>query len=341
MNKQRIYWICQVFGWSLYGLLQISLFSVAGDVDDRFVIGELFQVVVFILLTHFFRYIILSFNWLNFKWYSLMPRIIAGNLVLAMFHFIALVAISYLLGTFNPAKDLGSLSIIANVLQSMTVFFFWSLIYLSFHYFERYNRTLQNEAALKEIELTNLKAQLNPHFIFNALNSIRALVDENPGKSKRAITQLSNILRNSLNTDRKKLVSFTEELDMVKDYLSLESIRYEERLKTSYKIDPASNQFQIPPLMLQTLVENGIKHGVSSLKKGGLIEISTEESDQGLKIQIRNSGKFLGNGTPGLGYGLLNTRKRLELIFGDRSSFFIGNEGNDLVLTEILIPKML
>ena len=119
-----------------------------------------------------------------------------------------------------------------------------------------------------EIELNNLKSQLNPHFIFNALNSIRALVDENPSKSKQAINQLSNILRNSLASDKKGLTKFEDELKIVKDYLGLESIRFEERLKTEFDIHPDSQKFLVPPLMIQTLVENGIKHGISKLTAG-------------------------------------------------------------------------
>ena len=126
-----------------------------------------------------------------------------------------------------------------------------------------------------EIELNNLKSQLNPHFIFNALNSIRALVDENPSKSKQAINQLSNILRNSLASDKKGLTKFEDEIKIVKDYLGLESIRFEERLKTEFEIHPESQKFLVPPLMIQTLVENGIKHGISKLTPGGVIQLKT------------------------------------------------------------------
>ena len=134
-----------------------------------------------------------------------------------------------------------------------------------------------------EIELNNLKSQLNPHFIFNALNSIRALVDENPLKSKQAINQLSNILRNSLASDKKGLTKFEDELKIVKDYLGLESIRFEERLKTEFDIHPESQKFLVPPLMIQTLVENGIKHGISKLTPGGVIQLKTFVDEQSLK----------------------------------------------------------
>src|SRR5690606_5122792 len=137
-------------------------------------------------------------------------------------------------------------------------FFLWFVLYFSYHYFDQYNKSLKYEASMVQIELNNLKSQLNPHFIFNALNSIRALVDENPEKSKQAINQLSNILRNSLATDKKRLTKFGDELKIVRDYLGLENIRFEERLKTRFDIDPQSHRFNVPPLMIQTLVENGI-----------------------------------------------------------------------------------
>jgi len=201
---------------------------------------------------------------------------------------------------------------------------------------------LKYEAAAKEIELKNLRSQLNPHFIFNALNSIRALVDEDPIKSKKAITQLSNILRNSLTVDRQRMVSFSEELATVKDYLQLEGIRYEERLQTSLEIDPNSEEFLIPPLMIQTLVENGIKHGISTLRGGGMISIHTKVDHNKLLISIRNGGQITANSSIShTGYGLSNTRKRLELIFGEEASFSIANEDNKTVLTQIVLPKTL
>jgi sensor histidine kinase YesM len=339
MNKKRLYWACQIGGWAAYGGLQIALLSLAGEISSELIIGEFFQVIFYILLTHFLRGTILFLGWLTFKWYQLIPRILFAALILAAVNYAFLVFLSYLMGDLVPQQDFSGVTIAANIFISTALLIFWSLLYLSFHYFQRYNKSLQDEAALKEIELTNLKSQLNPHFMFNALNSIRALVDENPTKSKNAITQLSNILRNSLTTDRKKLINFNEELETVKDYLALESIRYEERLETRYDIDPASKEFYIPPLMIQTLVENGIKHGIATLKEGGRIHIKTTVKERHLEIEIRNNGNFQTRNSNSIGYGLLNTRKRIELIYGEEASFFIGNEKDGIVLTKIKIPR--
>lgn len=340
MNKTKLYWICQLFGWSLYGIVQVSLFSMTGEVAVDYIIGQGLQVVFYIALTHFLRHLLLTYGWLKIKWYWLIPRFFAGALVLGFIHYGFLILYSFIAGNL-VSSDVDPFTIIANVMVSTFLFLFWSILYMSFHYFERYNKSFQNEAALREVELNNLKSQLNPHFIFNALNSIRALVDEDPRKCKNAITQLSNILRNSLVIERKQLIHFTEELNTVKDYLALESIRYEERLRTSFQIAKGSEAYYLPPLMIQTLVENGIKHGISNLKTGGIIELKTELKPGGLLIQIRNSGQFLNGKKSSIGYGLLNTRKRLELIYGDTAQFKIQNEDKKTVLTEILIPREL
>jgi two-component system, LytTR family, sensor kinase len=339
MSRHKLYWIFQIAGWSFYGIIQLSLYSVQFQVDGLFVFGELLQITFIIAITHLFRIYILRNNWVSIKWVYLLPNFFLATLFFSIIHYCFLILVQYLIGNLNPLQDFNKFSILANMLQSMVLFWIWALLYVSFLYFERYNRSFKYEVTIKDIELNNLKSQLNPHFIFNALNSIRALIDEDPVKSKVAITQLSNILRNILRTQPQELVPFSEELATVKDYLSLEGIRYEERLETIYKIDAASNYFQIPPLMLQTLVENGIKHGIAKLKNGGIIALSAKKTATGLSIQIRNSGRYEGTDVSVGGYGLSNTRKRLALIYGGKASLHIENEKEGFVLTEIIIPE--
>ena len=130
---------------------------------------------------------------------------------------------------------------------------------------------LKLETTVKELELKTIKSHINPHFIFNSLNSIRALVDENPKRARRAITELSNILRSSMQAEKSETVTLEKELDIVKDYLALEQMRFEERLKIELEIDEDTLQQPVPPMMLQTLVENAIKHGISKQIKGGVV----------------------------------------------------------------------
>ena len=339
MKKQNLYWLCQILAWSLYGILEIILYSSANTLDASKIVGEFFIVGFYIISTHALREIIIRARVIQFRWFQVLPRVFLLILLFAFANYFFLLGVSYLTDTLDFNRDLSLVSLIVNVVISMILYFIWTLAYMSFLYIERFNKSLQHQAIAREVELSNLKSQLNPHFIFNALNSIRALVDENPRRSKDAITQLSNILRNSLRSDSHKLIPFDQEMTTVNDYLSLESIRYEERLKTKYNIHPDSNRFQIPPLMIQTLVENGIKHGIASLKEGGTISITTDVVENTLKLDIRNSGQYKNGVKLNVGYGLLNTKKRLDLIYGNEADFKISNENENTVLTSIRIPE--
>lgn len=300
-----------------------------------------YEALFFLLLTHTFRNLINKWGWLDAGMQVLIPRVILSVIILGFIVYVFKMPVSIPLGLFNSKVAFNPVNVFVLTVINALVFFLWSALYFIYNYFERYNTSLKLEASVREIELNNLKSQLNPHFIFNALNSIRALVDENPSKSKQAINQLSNILRNSLSTGKRGLTKFDDELKIVKDYLGLESIRFEERLKTEFEIDPDSREFLVPPLMIQTLVENGIKHGIAKLTAGGIIQMKTMVHNDRLTIQVRNSGQYLnGSNRSEGGLGLENTRQRLKLIYGNKASFKIVSEKDTFVLTEIEIPHL-
>jgi hypothetical protein len=341
MNKQRLYWTMQIGGWLLYATVQmVSSIIVSGEVSANRLVFLFVESMLPLVVTHVARLVLKPGAWLNIGVPRLIMRVVLTALVLGFVFYFLRLPVGYLLGmydselAFDPGFIVGLSSVYA------IIFFLWYVLYFTFHYFNQYNKSLKYEASMVQIELNNLKSQLNPHFIFNALNSIRALVDENPLKAKQAINQLSNILRNSLASDKKGLTKFEDELKIVKDYLGLEHIRFEERLKTDFDIDPESRRFYVPPLMIQTLVENGIKHGISRLTAGGLIQMKTKVEDDRLKIMIRNSGRLLnGEKKHSTGLGIRNTVQRLKLIYGDDASFRILNENDNFVLTEIIIPQ--
>lgn len=343
LNKKRLYWTLQIAGWLSYAALQISVFSIAQEVSKRRVLFFLAEAMICLVVTHFFRAFLNRLRWLNLSVPKMIPRVMASIIVLGFVIYFLRVPVSILLHVVNVQRlafDPGQ--ILGFGFFYVFLLFLWSLFYFTYHYIERYNKSLKYEASMIEIELTNLKNQLNPHFIFNALNSIRALVDENPAKSKQAINQLSNILRNSLTFEKKGLTGFEDEMKIVRDYLGLESIRFEERLKTVFDIHPDSKTFKVPPLMIQTLVENGIKHGISKLTQGGVIQIKTLVEENRMKVQIRNSGHIANGAKRGKegGLGIRNTRHRLKLLYGDEASFRMVNETNNFVLTEITIPQI-
>lgn len=344
VNKVRLYWTLQIGGWSVYFLSQL-VFSVVASEDPHIstqrVLFLIYESIFGLLLTHGYRHLINRWKWLSARMAVLIPRVTVSVVILGLLLYFIRIPISMPLGLYSREVAFDMSWILGLTATYALIFFLWSVLYFIYNYFERYNTSLKLEASVREIELNNLKSQLNPHFIFNALNSIRALVDENPDKAKQAINQLANILRNSLSSGKRELTKFDDELKIVRDYLGLESIRFEERLRTKFDIDPASRDFLVPPLMIQTLVENGIKHGIAKLTAGGTIQMKTFVHDDRLTIQVRNSGSYVnGSSETESGLGLENTRQRLKLIYGEAASFRILSENDTFVLTEVEIPHL-
>ena len=181
----------------------------------------------------------------------------------------------------------------------------------------------QSESSLKSAQLANLKNQLNPHFLFNAINSIKALTISDPNLARNALTELSQLLRTSLTVGNEQLVSLESEISFVKDYLFLEKLRYENRLHYSFKIDNNTLNVRIPPMSLQLLVENAIKHGIGRSKAGGEILIKAEIiPDNNFVLTVTNSGKLKSEHSS-TGVGLKNLEKRLLLNFQDKAKFTV------------------
>lgn len=340
MSKTKIYWILQIAGWSLFAAINIVLTFLQDTLNEYSFFYALLVSIWFLVSTHFFRCHIIKKGWLNIKIKEILLRGFFGLLLLTISNFLAHLIFLWSLGVLDLTYDLDPFNIGVTLLSTLFIYFVWTLFYFIFNYVEKYNTALKYAALKNEIELNNLKSQLNPHFIFNALNSIRALVDENPSKSKDAITQLSSILRSSLVLNKNKLTNFSEELHTVQDYLDLETIRFEERLRTYFNIDPLSIDFNVPPLMIQTLVENGIKHGISKLKEGGVISLETEVKHAKIFIYIRNNGQLAnGKANSSKGLGIENTKQRLKLLYGKKATFKIFNEDENTVLTQVIIPQ--
>jgi two-component system, LytTR family, sensor kinase len=338
MSKNRVYWTLQLFGWTTLIMFEYIPYTIEYGFELGAFNSSIANILLAITLTHFYRLVIRRWNWSTVPLPILAVRVILSVLVLGM-----------IMTFINLPLDRQVLK--HNLVNQPLVFFgyysswcknllSWILSYTVYHYVEQ-NRMVGYEKimlkmSMRETEAKVLRSQLNPHFTFNALNSIRALIYEDPNRAQSSITKLSNILRNSLLADRRKTVDLQEELKTVVDYLELEKVRYEERLDYEIFTDPQTVYWQIPPMMLQTLVENGIKHGVSKVMGGGRIELHTEIVDNLLLITIRNSGNLLGTDSGGV--GLKNTSERLSILYGKEASFIINQESEGMVKAEIRIP---
>jgi len=245
---------------------------------------------------------------------------------------------------FAPAQkavlDFTSPNFIAPVLNFSVLFLIWNLIYFTVHIVENFKasqiKNLELNSAKTEIELTSFKNQLNPHFLFNSLNSIKALVDEDPEKAKQAVTILSRILRHFLSQGKLSFIPFKEELELIENYMAIEKIRFEERLTFALEVDERSLDIPVPPLMIQTLVENAIKHGISQRKEGGRITLRAMTKDDSLEILVINSGEIRGENKHGI--GLNNTKKRLSLLYEKGVVFELFQKDGE-VTAKLVLPK--
>lgn len=201
---------------------------------------------------------------------------------------------------------------------------------LGFHGYHFARQSARAEAAAArgaqlavEAKLAKLNGELNPHFLFNALNGIKALTREDTARSRQAIDRLAELLRYSLRQSERTVVPLSEEVHITQEYVALETMRLEERLQVEWFIDPNTAACQLPPLSLHSLVENGIKHGINQLEAGGIITVRIVTSPTHWEITVINDGGYQPSASSGS--GLHNLRQRLQLHYGDAASLLINN----------------
>ncbi len=226
---------------------------------------------------------------------------------------------------------------------ALPLFTIWTGFYLGMRYYRQYQiavvERLKLDAAIKDADLRALKAQLNPHFLFNSLNSLRALIPSDLERPREAITLLSDLLRASLTLGQDEIVPLSLELASVDNYLALERLRFEDRLRVRRAIHPAALDRPVPPFLVQTLVENALKHGLAPRESGGEITLEAFVRGGMLHIRVSNPGT-LGRRAEGTGLGLKNSRARLALLFGPDAVLTLRQVADDIVEAEAILPLL-
>ena len=201
---------------------------------------------------------------------------------------------------------------------------------------EAERRALEAEVAARDAELQALKAQLNPHFLFNSLNSVASLAVTDPAGARDMCIQLGDYLRGTLKSDS-GVQPLAEELAQVRRFLRVESVRYGDRLRVVEEIDERCLGVKVPPLLLQPLVENALKHGIAELVEGGEIRIGARCGRELLTLWVENPVDAEARPKTGAGVGLANVRRRLENVFGDEARLRSGRSGG-IFRAEVVIP---
>jgi two-component system, LytTR family, sensor kinase len=315
-----IYWLCQILGWGTFFGLIIYIQLQSSNSDKKIILANgLALYFSAILYSHIIRSIVINtgFYYKNLFW--VLTRFIPLSLIPAMVLTLEQSVIAkFILNTNVTIED-----VFFNTSGYFILYVSWMAIYVAIAYIQHIQaqrtENLKLYAEKHEIELQLLKAQLNPHFVFNSLNSIKALILESPELARESTSRLSHILRVSLGNKNQR-IKLEEEITFVENYLELEKIRYENRLRVEWEVNSKYLHKEVLPFSIQLLVENAIKHSVSQKKEGDDILIRIFDKE-GLIIEVENNktNKKSKNVTSGI--GINNLKRRLNLEFGPESYF--------------------
>ena len=341
LKKKRLYWLCQAGGWGCFIIYEYVNYLTLGFLTPKLTIYFVFLSAGGLLLTHLTRYI---FKKINLQSHALSVQ--AGVVLLSVILLgVTMYPLQYLLFRLfdMPWVRMTPTKAISFLLNNSLVFFGWMLTYSVYHLAgvvsQKNNEALQARYHLQEAELVALRSQLNPHFLFNTLNSIRFLVLTNPTRSRLAISQLSELMRYFLNHQKLQTITLREEVRITEKYLQLEEIRFGKRLQ--YQIDLPQHILdkEIPFMLLLSLVENAIKHGISKQPHEGRISIIYSEEENNKFLQVKNHGQYQlpARFTEG-GIGLENIRRRLNVLWNQPNGFTIKNINAYEVMASIKLP---
>jgi hypothetical protein len=346
----RSYWLCQALGWG--GILAMTIAPLpfgAEKPTPQALANTLACLALCALGSHLLRVVLLHLLQHSHPILRLAMTVAPWALLIAASVTFVIMTINQMLAASDPsvAHDavLWSLAdYVGNLFVILLLILIWSGVYFLVRIYRQSQQDKLDHARVqtetREAELRALKAQLNPHFLFNSLNSLRALMPPEHERSRATVSRLAGLLRASLATDHEPLVPLSRELAMVENYLEIEKLRHEDRLRWIIGATVEAKAWPVPPFLMQGLVENAIKHGINRLEAGGEIQIAAQVVDERLRIDVTSPGSF-DAASESTGLGIANARARLRLLFGpDASLDLLACTGNR-VRARIDLPRPL
>ncbi|WP_082408764.1 sensor histidine kinase [Verrucomicrobium spinosum] len=337
------YWRCQMAMW--FGCIGLGWWGsfldpsphVEGGLHPLW--GTVFFSTAAVLLTHAYRWVILAGKWKEKKLGALWPRVVAASLVCAGI----VTGLSWTMDrpTWEAegfGAGLAALLVVWISLQLMA----WSGAYFSLHYYvqlqEAKVQKLRVDMSVKEAALASLRSQINPHFLFNGLNTLRSLIDSDPERARLMVTQLAKIFRASLAGGNVQLVPLAQEIETVDAYLQIEKMRFEDKLDVCSAVDVDPGDALLPPFLLQTLVENAVKYGSADGEGVRRVAYRVSALPGWIRIEVENLGR-LGRTSGSTGMGLKMASERLSLLYDGRATFQISDEAGGKVVARAVIPQ--
>lgn len=342
-DKRSWFWPVQITCWALVGFLNWLVQYTSGSFSNVNLYLNLAGVCVG-------GFVVTSLYRIYFKRRKLRLQINAAKLIAYLFAsaFVQAVVWIFILSMMMLVvmghKPQTLASVLFQIVPLTGVMLAWDSVYLGYYLIRRYHSTevekWQLEAEVRQAQLGTLRAQINPHFLFNALNNIRALILEDPNLARQTLTRFSEIFRHALQHTNGKEINLAEEVNILTQYLELVKIQYEEKLNYNIQVDGACLGDVIPPMVLQLLVENAIKHGIALQTNGGYILIDIGRNGNELVISVANTGtlSIKNELEDNLGIGLQNIKERLRLLYGANASLSI-NEEPPYVKVTVTIKK--
>lgn len=334
ITGKRIYILAYVLIWIMVTLIQMSLYILFFDIDflpslaDSLIVN-LLHALIGLAIWYPVRFNpVSSKNIIN----PLFAILITGLLTVTVWVSLSFVILKNLFSGNNEYLNFLNKSLTNRIIVDFLLYIVLVLVYSLIVYSSNLKDKISNEANLKtlvrEAELNMLKAQINPHFLFNALNSISLLTKKDPSSAREMIIKLSDYLRYSLRFGEESMISFREEIDNMERYLEIEKIRFGKKLVYTKDIADEAQEVMLPNMIMQPLLENAIKHGVYESLVPIMIEISGKIESNHLLITIEND--FDPGGIPrkGAGIGLKNISSRLQLIYNRIDLLEYASKGN-------------
>jgi LytS/YehU family sensor histidine kinase len=325
-HREALFWGLHTAGWAAYAVVQTAgalLWERQSGYFPLVAVAALGGFVLSAPLRLLYRRL-----WVHSPWAIVLGGLAASYVVAVLWRLV--IAAAYAAFMPGASERLDAVTLLVAAANSAFVIVAWTGLYFGFKYYESLQeereRGLRAAALAQEAQLKMLRYQLNPHFLFNTLNTISTLIlDRQNDVANQAVTRLSEFLRHTLDQDPMKRVTLRQEIDAINLYMTTERLRFGDRLRLAFEVEERALDALVPSLLLQPLVENAVKHAIAPREQGGNIRVEGRVRTRVLELAVSDDGPGLGvlfpRGGHGRGVGLRNTRERLQVLYGDRHRF--------------------
>jgi two-component system, LytTR family, sensor kinase len=338
-------WALSFLGWTIYAILDsagsYALLIARGErpVLDQVVIWNFAEAYIWVLFTPLIYAIALRYSFNDHSWKKALAIHIPLSLLVATLGAWLLIHMAMLLGWSDTAIPFRT-RLLGLALQDLPRYFVTLGVAYFVRFREREAESSQLETRLAQAQLEILKSQMEPHFLFNALNSIATLTRVDPASAERMTLKLAAFLRVSLDCAGFQEIPLKQELDFLQNYLDIQQTRFRDRLTIHLNVDPNLLSTPVPSLILQPLVENAIRHGIAKSAAPGRVDITAALDHDSIKIEIADNGVGITPTSTEVheGFGIRNTRARLQQLYGDHQHFHLENAPGGGCRVRLTIP---